>query len=98
MIAASSGRSETCWASGGLTPTGWSTAFKLIPDAFEKVVYVGDGVWDVRAARALGIGFLGLATGTKAVRLLEEGASCVLPDLSDPMRVVERLEAVARKP
>jgi phosphoglycolate phosphatase-like HAD superfamily hydrolase len=67
-------------------------------DAFERVVYVGDGVWDVRAAKALGIGFLGLATGTKAVRLLEEGASCVLPDLSDPVRLVECLEAVARRP
>jgi phosphoglycolate phosphatase-like HAD superfamily hydrolase len=67
-------------------------------DAFETVVYVGDGVWDVRAAKALGIGFLGLAAGNKAVRLVEEGALCVLPDFSDPLRVVECLEAVARKP
>jgi phosphoglycolate phosphatase-like HAD superfamily hydrolase len=67
-------------------------------DAFEKVVYIGDGVWDVRATKALGIGFLGLATGNQAVRLMEEGASCVLPDFSDPVRVVESLEAVARKP
>jgi phosphoglycolate phosphatase-like HAD superfamily hydrolase len=68
------------------------------PDAFEKVVYVGDGVWDVRAARALGIGFLGLAAGDRAGRLVEEGASCVLPDFSDPVRVGECLEAVARRP
>jgi phosphoglycolate phosphatase-like HAD superfamily hydrolase len=27
--------------------------------AFEKVLYIGDGVWDVRAAKALGIGFVG---------------------------------------
>jgi beta-phosphoglucomutase-like phosphatase (HAD superfamily) len=67
-------------------------------NAFEKVVYVGDGVWYVRAAKALGIGFLGLAAGNKAGRLVEEGASCVLPDFSDPVRVVECLEAVARKP
>lgn len=66
-------------------------------DAFEKLVYVGDGVWDVRAAKALGIGFLGIADGNKAVRLVEEGASCVLPDFSDPEHVVECLEAVARK-
>jgi phosphoglycolate phosphatase-like HAD superfamily hydrolase len=65
-------------------------------DAFEKVVYVGDGVWDVRAAKTLGIGFLGLATGNKAGRLVEEGASCLLPDLLDSVRVVECLEAVAR--
>lgn len=67
-------------------------------DTFEQVVYVGDGVWDVRAAKALGIGFLGLATDKKAGRLVEEGASCVLPDLSDAVRVVECLEAVAQKP
>jgi phosphoglycolate phosphatase-like HAD superfamily hydrolase len=67
-------------------------------DAFEKVVYVGDGVWDVRAAKALRIGFLGLAAGDKAGRLAEEGASCVLPDFSDPVRVCECLEAAARMP
>jgi phosphoglycolate phosphatase-like HAD superfamily hydrolase len=64
----------------------------------EKVVSVGDRVWDVRAAKTLGIGFLGLATGDKAVRLVEEGASCVLPDFSDLVRVGKSLEAVARKP
>ncbi len=67
-------------------------------DAFEKVVYVGDGVWDVRAAKALGIGFLGLAANNKAGQLKEEGALCVLPDFVDPVRVGECLEAVARKP
>jgi beta-phosphoglucomutase-like phosphatase (HAD superfamily) len=67
-------------------------------DTFEKVVYIGDGVWDVRAAKALGIGFLGLATDNRAGRLMEEGASCILPDFSDPVGVVECLEAVARKP
>jgi phosphoglycolate phosphatase-like HAD superfamily hydrolase len=66
-------------------------------DAFEKVVYAGDGVWDVRAAKALGIGFLGLAAGTKAGRLLEEGALWVFPDLSDLLRAGECLEVVAKK-
>jgi hypothetical protein len=65
-------------------------------DGFEKVVYIGDGVWDVRAAKALGIGFLGLGTDTKARRLLDEGALCVLPDFLDPVRVSECLEGVAR--
>jgi phosphoglycolate phosphatase-like HAD superfamily hydrolase len=65
-------------------------------DRFEKVVYIGDGVWDVRAAKALEIGFLGLAAANKAGRLLEEGASCVLPDFSNPERVSECLDAVIR--
>jgi beta-phosphoglucomutase-like phosphatase (HAD superfamily) len=64
--------------------------------SFGKVVYIGDGVWDVRAAKALGIGFLGLAADIKAGRLVEEGATCVLPDFSDPVRVSECLEAAAR--
>jgi beta-phosphoglucomutase-like phosphatase (HAD superfamily) len=67
-------------------------------DAFAKIVYIGDGVWDVRAATALGIGFLGLAADNKAGRLVEEGAPCVLPDFSDLVRVSERLERVALKP
>jgi phosphoglycolate phosphatase-like HAD superfamily hydrolase len=70
-------------------------AYKQV--AFERIVYVGDGVWDVRAARLVGIGFLGLGAGTKAGRLVEEGASCVLQDFSDPVKVVECLEAVGRK-
>jgi ribosomal protein S18 acetylase RimI-like enzyme/phosphoglycolate phosphatase-like HAD superfamily hydrolase len=67
-------------------------------DTFEKIVYVGDGIWDVRAAGALKIGFIGLARGNKTGRLLEAGASCVLPDFSDPVHVTECLEAVARNP
>jgi hypothetical protein len=67
-------------------------------NAFERVVYVGDGVWDVRAAKALGIGFLGVAIGDQAGRLVGEGASCVLPDFSDPLRVAGCLEAVAQRP
>jgi phosphoglycolate phosphatase-like HAD superfamily hydrolase len=65
--------------------------------AVDEVCFV-QAFRDVRAAKALGNGFLGLATGTKAVRLLEEGASCVLPDFSDPVQVAECLEAVARRP
>lgn len=64
--------------------------------AFERIVYVGDAVWDVRAAKALGIDFLGLATGERAALLVDEGASWVISDFSDLMRVSECLELVAR--
>jgi phosphoglycolate phosphatase-like HAD superfamily hydrolase len=66
-------------------------------NAFEKIIYVGDGVWDVLAAAALEIDFLGIARDDKAGRLLEAGASCVLPDFFDTVHVIERLDAVARK-
>jgi phosphoglycolate phosphatase-like HAD superfamily hydrolase len=46
-------------------------------------VYVGDGVWDARASRKLGIPFIGIGTGERAVRLESEGAICVLPDFQN---------------
>ena len=48
-----------------------------------QVVYVGDGSWDVRASRELGIGFVGRAGPHRAPRLLDLGASAVIPDFSD---------------
>ncbi len=55
-----------------------------------EVVYVGDGVWDVRACRELGIGFLGRAHRPEARRrLTEAGARVVIDDFRDPHRVLE---------
>jgi phosphoglycolate phosphatase-like HAD superfamily hydrolase len=51
--------------------------------AFERVVYVGDGAWDVRASALLGIGFVGIAEDTRRDWLIEQGAGIVLPDFSD---------------
>jgi phosphoglycolate phosphatase-like HAD superfamily hydrolase len=52
-------------------------------ESFAWTVYVGDGVWDARACRSVGIPFIGIATGSRATRLSAEGAVCVLPDFSD---------------
>lgn len=38
-------------------------------------IYIGDGLWDIRAARTLGIGFIGLATGAKRDRLVAENVN-----------------------
>ena len=48
-----------------------------------STVYVGDGVWDARACRNVGIPFVGIGTGIRATRLSAEGAVCVFPDFSD---------------
>src|SRR6266516_6203716 len=48
-----------------------------------STVYVGDGVWDARACRSVGIPFIGIGTGSRATRLSAEGAVCVFPDFSD---------------
>jgi phosphoglycolate phosphatase-like HAD superfamily hydrolase len=52
-------------------------------ETFASTVYVGDGVWDARACRSVGIPFIGIGTGGRARRLCAEGALCVLPDFSD---------------
>jgi phosphoglycolate phosphatase-like HAD superfamily hydrolase len=52
-------------------------------DRFASIVYVGDGCWDARAAKRLGLGFVGIASDDKASRLLAEGAECVIPDYKD---------------
>ena len=52
-------------------------------ESFACTVYVGDGVWDARACRSVGIPFIGIGTGTRATRLSAEGAICVFPDFSD---------------
>src|SRR5438094_8266554 len=48
-----------------------------------STVYIGDGVWDARACRNVGIPFVGIGTGIRATRLSAEGAVCVFPDFSD---------------
>jgi phosphoglycolate phosphatase-like HAD superfamily hydrolase len=54
-------------------------------------VYVGDGVWDARACRGVGIPFIGIGTGSHAARLSAEGAVCVLPDFSDTELFLHRV-------
>jgi phosphoglycolate phosphatase-like HAD superfamily hydrolase len=49
----------------------------------QSVVYIGDGLWDARACRALGIPFIAIASGADAERLRAEGAAAVLADFSD---------------
>ncbi|HOO78137.1 MAG TPA: haloacid dehalogenase-like hydrolase [bacterium] len=50
---------------------------------FDRVVYVGDGVWDVAMTRELDHPFIGIGRGDRADRLRGLGAGVVFPDLSD---------------
>ena len=56
-----------------------------------STVYVGDGVWDARACRGVGIPFIGIATDSRAARLSAEGAVCVFPAFSDTDLFLSRL-------
>jgi phosphoglycolate phosphatase-like HAD superfamily hydrolase len=52
--------------------------------SFDTVIYVGDGVWDARAARNLGCGFIGISREPARIeRLYAEGASHVFHDYLD---------------
>lgn len=56
----------------------------------DRAVYFGDGIWDARASRRLGIGFVGVAAEPgKRDRLEREGVTIILDDFSDPERVLD---------
>lgn len=50
---------------------------------FDSVTYIGVGVWDGRASRALGFSFIGIAAEDRAQKLLAEGAQHIFVDYSD---------------
>ena len=60
----------------------------------EEAVYIGDGLWDLRAARKLGIPFIGV--GYRKEKLEAAGATHTLRDLS-PLNFWQVIETI-RKP
>ena len=59
---------------------------------FDRIVSIGDAVWDVRTARHLGISFLGVGRGNREATLRAEGASHVIADFRNWQRFIDRLE------
>lgn len=51
-------------------------------DAFERVVSVGDGIWDVRTARTLGLEFVAIVSGPNEAELRAAGARRLFPDFT----------------
>jgi phosphoglycolate phosphatase-like HAD superfamily hydrolase len=49
--------------------------------SFVPVTYVGDGVWDLEAARAMDIHFIGVAIGERAKLLRTKGAKKIVPNM-----------------
>ncbi|HZH31668.1 MAG TPA: HAD family hydrolase [Pyrinomonadaceae bacterium] len=58
---------------------------------FARVVSVGDGLWDVRAARKLRFPFLGVGSGEGEKKLRRAGATHVIKDFSDYSRLLDCL-------
>ena len=63
--------------------------------SWDKIVYVGDGLWDLRAARRLRIGFVGIARNERRNALLKEGAMTVLNDFTNLPVLHSALEVAA---
>ncbi len=61
-----------------------------------QTLYVGDGVWDARACRNLGLPFIGIGQGPRAERLMAEGAVRVFADYSDPESFMDALDGWPR--
>jgi phosphoglycolate phosphatase-like HAD superfamily hydrolase len=62
---------------------------------FERIVYVGDAAWDVRACRDLGWPLVAIAQGPHATRLRSLGASHVVPDFARLDEFLAALEQAA---
>jgi phosphoglycolate phosphatase-like HAD superfamily hydrolase len=63
---------------------------------FSSTVYVGDGVWDARACRSVGIPFIGIAGDGRSAQLIAEGAVCVFPDFCGGDLVLSSLDEITR--
>lgn len=59
---------------------------------FARVVYIGDGVWDVRTARRLNLDFVGVASGDREAVLRAEGARVIIQGFTDFDRFQQVLE------
>jgi phosphoglycolate phosphatase-like HAD superfamily hydrolase len=60
--------------------------------SYDRIVSLGDGVWDVSAAAALRLPFVGIGRGARADRLRAAGARVVLGDFADLTEAMEAIE------
>jgi phosphoglycolate phosphatase-like HAD superfamily hydrolase len=59
--------------------------------AYDRIVSLGDGVWDVSAAATLRLPFVGVGRGARADRLRAAGARAVLGDFTDLAATLETM-------
>jgi phosphoglycolate phosphatase-like HAD superfamily hydrolase len=69
-------------------------ASRRVGGSFSGAVYVGDGVWDGRACRNLGIPFIGIGAGTQGKKLAGAGAAGIFSDLTDADSLLATIENI----
>ncbi len=79
----------------GITAVALARAEKHYDRSFQNIVYVGDGVWDIRSARKSGYSFVGIASGNQAEELFAEGATHVFSNYDDSESFLAALAMVA---
>ena len=57
-----------------------------------RAVYVGDGIWDARAARALRLGFVGIRLRGDNARMEGEGVTRIVRDFTDLTATLELID------
>lgn len=91
-------RATACSEDGGTRSAVLQAAVRAAAAAgaqrFEAVVYVGDQPWDLKAAREVGAGFVGVGSDAKGSRLAAEGAR-VVDSYVDAATFLETLEEAA---
>ncbi len=67
-------------------------------ERFDRVVSIGDGLWDVLAARDLRLPFVGIGRGARAHALRAAGVAVILQDYTDIGATVSALESATVLP
>ena len=67
-------------------------AIERAGDRFDRVVSVGDAIWDVRTARRLGLPFVGIAGGSRSQKLRAAGATHTVETFLDQDRFMQCVE------
>ena len=81
--------SDDAVARTGIVAKALERAARINPgNEFERIVSVGDGSWDVRAARDLGLAFVGIGSRE---RLTGSGARHIRPDLRNSKEFLKLL-------
>lgn len=83
--------SDDAWTREQIVQAARDRAEVLAGGPFQRVVSVGDGPWDVRTARALGLPFVGIGSGENADRLRACGARVVIDHLEDWSHLIQAL-------
>ncbi len=66
---------------------------EAVHQSFDRIVYVGDAVWDVKTTRNLSLNFIGIRREGDLEVLQQAGATTVLQDFSDQDQFLEAVHS-----